>query len=314
MSDVVYGDYVWECECGEPVNKFVFLQAIMAVLFRCIELARSDVRVFELRTACVAKCARSMWLALVLLLASQVAHGQACFAVGISCQNSSVRLGDVTERKVLKVFEAFSASESLKCQTLPGAPDISLFCEKDGGIQLQLQSDAERLWFVSRAPFGLKGKGTLRDFNTRLASFLTSQFNDAAETIRDTPPIPKIDRFSGIFLSESRERFGTSTPGEVRIEITRDGSAYYMNYFRDGKQLFATQAEECDPREYPIIGDDWIDETVSGLCTPAGHVQMIFTMRGLTVPEPMNPSRRRTFKSHYYSHVQWSFYAFRKVH
>lgn len=296
------------------MRQFVFLQTIVAVLSRCVTLIRSDIRVFELHAASVAKCCRSIWLSMVLFLISQASHGQACFAVGISCQNSSVRLGDVTESKVLKVFEAFSASESLKCQTLPGAPHISLFCEKDGGIQLQLQSDAERLWFVSRAPFGLKGKDTLRDFNTRLASFLTSQFNEAAETVRDTPPIPKVDRFSGTFLSESRDRFGTSKPGEVRIEITRDGSAYYMNYFRDGKQLFATQAEECDPREYPIIGDDWIDETVSGLCTPTGHVQMIFTKRGLTVPEPMNPSRRRTFKSHYYSHVQWSFYAFRKVH
>jgi hypothetical protein len=95
----------------------------------------------------------------------------------------------------------------------------------------------------------LKGSDTLRAFNARLASFLTSHFNVAAETVRGTPPIPKVDRFSGRFLSESRDQFGTSTPGEVRIEITRAGPTYTLKYFRDEKPLFTTQAEECDPRD-----------------------------------------------------------------
>ena len=192
---------------------------------------------------------RSLLHSLLLFVGSQAAYGQGCAVVGISCQSSSVRTDATTENKVLKVFETFSAAENFKCRTLPGAPHITLSCAREDGVRLELRRDADRLWFVSRAPYGLKGSDTLRAFNARLASFLTSHFNVAAETVRGTPPIPKVDRFSGRFLSESRDQFGTSTPGEVRIEITRAGPTYTLKYFRDEKPLFTTQAEECDPRD-----------------------------------------------------------------
>jgi hypothetical protein len=222
-------------------------------------------------------------------------------------------MDSITESRVLEVLEPFSAAEGFKCRTLPGAPHITLSCWRDDGIRLELRRDAERLLFVSRAPYGLKGSDTLRAFNTRLARFLASQFKDAAETVRDAPAISQVDRFSGRYLSESRDQFGTSTPGEVRIDITRDGATYLLKYFRKEKPLFTTHAEECDPRRYPIYGNDWTNANVLALCTPAGHMQILYTERGLTVPEASNPSRRRAFQSRYYSHVQMSFYAFRKI-
>ena len=251
------------------------------------------------------------WLALAPFVGSQLAYGQGCAVVGISCQTSSVRLDAIKESAVVQVFQSFSAPERLNCRTLPGAPHITLSCDRDDGVRLELRRDAERLLFVSRAPYGLKGNDTLRAFNTRLASFLADHFKEAAETVRDTPPIPQVDRFSGRYLSESRDQFGTDTLGEVRIEIVRDGATYLLSYFRNEKPLFTTQAEECDPRRNPtgrFAGNDWTDANVTALCTPAGHVQVLYTDRGLTVPH-----RQRHFQSRYYSHVQWSFYAFRKI-
>jgi hypothetical protein len=253
------------------------------------------------------------WVAIALFLGSQAAYAQGCAVVGISCQSSSVRMDSISESRVLEVFETFSVTERFKCTTLPGAPHITLSCNRDDGIRVELRSAAGRLWFVSRAPYGLKGNDTLRAFNTRLAGFLASNFNDAAETVRDAPPVPQADRFSGQFLSESRDQFGTSTLGEVRVEISRDGATYLLRYFRNEKPLFMTQAEECDPRRYPISGNDWTNATVSALCTPAGNMQMLYTERGLTVPQGANPSRPRHFQSRYYSHVQLGFYAFRKI-
>jgi hypothetical protein len=254
------------------------------------------------------------WLVLALFLGSPVAHGQGCPVVGISCQASSVGMDAISDSRALEIFESFSSAEQLRCRTLPGAPHITLSCNRVDGIWLELRREGGRLWFVSRAPYGLKGNDTLRAFNSRLGSFLASQFKDAAETIHDAPPIPKVDRFSGRYLSESRDQFGTSVPAEIRIEVTREGATYLLKYFHNEKPLFTTQAEECDPRRYPISGNDWTNANVSALCTPAGHMQILYSESGVTMREPANPSRRRLFQSNYYSHVQWGFYAFRKVH
>jgi len=254
-------------------------------------------------------------LAFTLFLGWQAAYGQGCAVAGISCQSSSVRLNATTESEVLKVFQPFAASpaENFACRTLPGAPHISLSCERADGVRVEVRRDADRVWFVSRAPFGLKGSDTLRAFNARLASVLAGHFKDAVEATRDAAPAPKVDYFSGQFLSESSDQFGTSTPGEVRIEITLDGATYLMNYFRNEKLLFTTRAEECDPRRYPIALNDWTDANVSGLCTPRGGMQMLYTERGLMMPTGPNLTGRRHYQSRYYSHVQFGFYAFRKV-
>jgi hypothetical protein len=262
--------------------------------------------------AWTASRATHRWLAFALLFASHAAYAQRCPVVGISCQASSVRLESISESKVLQVFESFSAAESFNCRTLPGAPHITLSCNRQDGVWIELRRDAARLWFVSRAPYGLKGKDTLRAFNTRLGGFLASHFKEEAETIRDTPPIPQVDRFSGAYLSESRDQYGTSRPGEIRIEVSRDGATYLMKYFRNEKPLFTTQAEECDPTRHPIEGNDWTNANVSALCTPAGHRQMLYTQRGLTVANRINRGVR-VYQSRYYSNVQWGFYAFRKI-
>lgn len=117
------------------------------------------------------------------------------------------------------------------------------------------------------------------------------------------------DLFTGLYLSESRQDFGTSTPGEVRIEVTKEETGYFLKYFRRGKPLFTTPAVECDPRNQTFLGEYWNDANVAGLCTPSGANMLVYTDK----PYPSPVERGKVFHSRYYSHVQWAFYAFRKV-
>jgi hypothetical protein len=116
------------------------------------------------------------------------------------------------------------------------------------------------------------------------------------------------DLFTGVYESESRINFGTSIPGEVRIEVSRDGQTYLLKYFRRGKPLFTTQATACDPRRQTFLGPEWKDANVAGLCSPSGANMLVYTEKGLPVQQ-----RGRVFRSRYYAHVQFSFYAFRKI-
>jgi len=243
-----------------------------------------------------------------LMFLPSLARAQECKEAGISCQFALVRTASVSEVSALKVFEVFAKEENFNCSPVPSVPSIVLSCKRLDGISVDARRGTGKLVFVSRAFFGLKGTDTLRTFNARLAGALRAELKDAVEASPATGSVPTIDRFSGVYLSESRGEYGTSSPGEVRIEVTRDGFTFLLKYFRADKPLFTTQAEECDPRKYPIQGNDWSNANVSGLCTPQGAMQLLYTEKGLTVP-----FRGSTFRSRYYSHVQMSFYAFRKV-
>ncbi len=232
-----------------------------------------------------------------------------CFTIGISCQITHVSTASVSEAQVMSVFATFAKAENFNCSPVPSVPRITLSCQRKDGINIDGRRDNSRLSFVSRAPFGLKGPDTLRVFNARMAGLLKTHFSDAVETVTGTPSASTPDIFSGIYLSESRENYGTAPPGAIRIEVTREGFVYRLNYSREGKALFAAEAEECDPRKYPIRGNDWgPDANVSGLCTVSGGMQILYTEKGLAVPD-----RREVFRSRYYSNVQFSFYAFRKI-
>jgi hemin uptake protein HemP len=116
------------------------------------------------------------------------------------------------------------------------------------------------------------------------------------------------DIFTGVYESESRTNFGTSIPGEVRIEVSRDGQNYLLKYFRGGKPLFTTQGRPCDPRRQTFLGPEWKNANVSALCSPSGANMLVYTEKGLPVQ-----LRGRVFRGRYYAHVQFAFYAFRKI-
>jgi hypothetical protein len=117
------------------------------------------------------------------------------------------------------------------------------------------------------------------------------------------------DLFSGVYLSESRENFGTSVPGEVRIEVTRTEDGYLLKLFRNGKPIATSTMTECDPRTYSFSEEYWKDAKMAGLCTADGINLFVYTEKPL--PSPVQ--RGRFFHSRYYAHVQFAFYAFRKA-
>lgn len=145
------------------------------------------------------------------------------------------------------------------------------------------------------------------------------------------------DRFVGVFESESRENFGSSTPGEYRINIEPISAGKYMAtmYHRE-TELWKQALITC-----PIESEAYLNRRPPGpaevLCTepkygkPYGFIS--YAENGISVravkpkyaknPElvkqeglkPGDPAlfELRHHKAKYYAHVTWFFYGFRKV-
>ena len=229
--------------------------------------------------------------------------------VGISCQVTSVRLNGVSRSDVMTLFESFAKSEGFTCKAWlsPNDPRNTAACTRPDGIHVEVLEETEWQTFVSLVPFGLKGADTLRKFNARLAEALRKSYKESVEASPAIGRIPAKDKFSGVYVSESRENYGTEIPGDVRIEVTREEYTYLLKYFIKGKPLFETQAEECDPKKFSV-GNVWPKATAAALCTPGGHIQIFHTEDDVIVPMVGTQVR-----AGYFSHVQWNLYAFRKV-
>jgi hypothetical protein len=145
------------------------------------------------------------------------------------------------------------------------------------------------------------------------------------------------DLFVGSFESETRENFGSSTPGEYRIEVvSASKDKYVATTYHRGKILGKQELVTC-----PVESEDYLNNRAPGraevLCSDKGygtaHGVLSYSEKGIYVPavkpkyvknpelvkqeglKPGDPSlfESRHHKTKYYAHVQWFFYRFHKV-
>lgn len=147
------------------------------------------------------------------------------------------------------------------------------------------------------------------------------------------------DVMVGTFESESRANFGTEPPGAARIEVAPPVSGRYaVTMFVNGKQLWKHDLIQCDLTTEPYL-QRRVPGRGFGLCTiemdgrPSTAAVLLYAENGLRLPAikekylrnpdlvkqeglaPGDPRlmEERHHKARYYAHVQWAFYAFRKV-
>lgn len=143
--------------------------------------------------------------------------------------------------------------------------------------------------------------------------------------------------FVGTFESETRENFGSDTPGEYRIEVVATSNGKYLAtfYYRD------TKFGERELVSCPVESLDYFRNRPAGraevLCSENDigvlHGVLGYSENGIYVagvkqkyvrnPElvrqeglkPGDPSlfERRHHKARYYAHIKWVFYGFRKA-
>jgi len=143
--------------------------------------------------------------------------------------------------------------------------------------------------------------------------------------------------FVGTFESETRENFGSSTPGEYRIEVVAvAGGKYEATTFHRGKVLGKQELIRC-----PVEREDYLRSRPPGraevLCSERGYGSpfpvLSYSENGIVVPaikekyarnpelvtqeglKPGDPSlfEARRHKTQYYARVSWFMYGFRKV-
>jgi len=139
--------------------------------------------------------------------------------------------------------------------------------------------------------------------------------------------------FVGVFESETRENFGSDTPGEYRIEvvaIVKD--RYTSTIYRRGKILVKQELVGCsEERKNHLSGR--APGRVEVLCSTKDFPVLTYAENGISVravkpkyaknpqlakqeglkPGDPNIFELRHHKTKYYAQIQWSFYGFRKV-
>ena len=144
------------------------------------------------------------------------------------------------------------------------------------------------------------------------------------------------DLFVGVFESETRQNFGSDTPGEWRIEVIAPFKGKYVaTLYRGGKLIGKQELVLCseDKEGYlrsrpPGRAELLCSDTRGALAGVLAYVE-----NGIYVPavkqkyienpdlakqeglKPGDPSffETRHHKAKYYAHAQWAFYGFRKV-
>jgi len=141
------------------------------------------------------------------------------------------------------------------------------------------------------------------------------------------------DLFLGVFESETRQNFGSDTPGEWRIQVVAPSKGKYVaTLYRDGKLIGKQELVPCSEDK-----EGYLRSRPSGhaevLCSDAGGGFLSYVENGIYVPavkqkyienpglakqeglRPGDPSffETRHHKAKYYAHAQWAFYGFRKV-
>jgi hypothetical protein len=145
------------------------------------------------------------------------------------------------------------------------------------------------------------------------------------------------DLFVGVFESETRENFGSDTPGEYRIEvIAKSKGEYSASIFQRGKLLEVKDLVPC-----PVESDDYLRSRGAGraevLCPRKSygsfHGFLSYSENGINMVavkakyaedpslvkqeglKPGDPSlfEGRHHKAQYYAHVSWFVYGFRKI-
>ena len=145
------------------------------------------------------------------------------------------------------------------------------------------------------------------------------------------------DLFVGTYESETRENFGSDTPGEYRIEVVATaGGKYEATTIHRGKTLGKRVLFPC-----PVDKEGYLSSRLPGraevLCTDMGYGAIFpvlsYAENGIGVPalkskyianpalveqeglKPGDPAlfEARYYKAKYYGHVTWYCYGFRKV-
>jgi hypothetical protein len=142
------------------------------------------------------------------------------------------------------------------------------------------------------------------------------------------------DLFIGSFESETRENFGSSTPGEYRIEVALVSKDRYLaTMFHRGHLLGKKELVTC-----PVKSEGYLSTRAPGraevLCFEEFHSGAIsYSENGIVVTvikpkysqnpglvaqeglKPGDPSlfEPRLYKAKYYAHIAGFFYGFRKV-
>jgi hypothetical protein len=145
------------------------------------------------------------------------------------------------------------------------------------------------------------------------------------------------DLFTGVFESETRENFGSSTRGEYRLEIALVSEGRYAaTIYHSGKLLGKKELITC-----PVESEDYLNSRPAGraevLCAKEEfgkpHGFIAYSENGIYVPavkakyannpelvkqdglKPGDPSlfEARQHATKYYAHVSWYFYGFRRV-
>jgi hypothetical protein len=141
----------------------------------------------------------------------------------------------------------------------------------------------------------------------------------------------------GVFESETRENFGSDTPGEWRIEVVAPSSGKYLATLNRSDKLIGQQelvrcSEEKEgylrsrpARRAEVLCADlgfgssyaFLSYAENGIDVPAVR-QRYIDNPDLVKQEGLNPGDPALFEirhhsAKYYAHAQWAFYGFRKL-
>jgi len=149
---------------------------------------------------------------------------------------------------------------------------------------------------------------------------------------------PDGDPFPGVFESETRENFGSGTPGEWRIEVVSSSQGkytatlYYNDMPREVTELVPCSEDKEDylrgrpaGRAQVLCYEDriggalhgFISYVENGIYVPAVRRKYIDNP-ALVEQEGLKPGDPGLFevrhhRAKYYAHAEWFFYGFRKV-
>jgi hypothetical protein len=145
------------------------------------------------------------------------------------------------------------------------------------------------------------------------------------------------DLFVGVFESETRANFGSDTPGEYRIEVVAPSKEKYVATIYHRDKLMGKQELIPCPVEREAYFLNRAPGHAAVLCADQGKGAMdgvlSYSENGIYVPavkakyasnpelmkqeglKPGDPAlfEIRQHKARYYAHIQWFFYAFRKI-
>lgn len=140
------------------------------------------------------------------------------------------------------------------------------------------------------------------------------------------------DLFVGVFESETRQNFGSDTPGEWRIEVVASSTGKYVaTIYRSDKLLGKRELVACSedkegylrtrpPGRAKVLcsdGGGFLSYVENGVYIPAVKRKYIenpdlMKQDGIK-PGDSSLFEMRHHQARYYAHAQWAFYAFRKV-